>query len=155
MKRVIWLLSLILIAGCAATYAPPTHVARSVTKDFDAPRAELLRAAKRVLIEDGYQITAMDDTAGIISTAPRDTRLTPQLADCGTTMGLDYLKDNRTISKVGVGVSVLDGRLVVTASLSAKYLEGNDVQSISLTCVSKGVIEAEILDQVERVLRSS
>lgn len=138
-------LFVLLLAGCASTYAPPVHNATAISQEIAANPADILRAAKQVLVSDGMQITNSDDGAGVISTAPKEMRLTPKLADCGTTLGLDYLKDNRTSGKVGYGVVVAGHRVTVTASMSATYLPSDVTQSITLTCVSKGVLEANLL----------
>ena len=100
------------------------------------------------LISEGFQITSADDTAGVISTASREIRLNPELADCGTTLGLDYLKDNRTSSKVSYGVLVSENKVTLKATMSATYLPGNASQSITLTCVSRGVLEDQVLKKI-------
>ena len=136
------------VAGCAATYKQPTIVAPDTSQRIPGSQQVLLRAAKQVLVSEGFQITNADETAGVISTAPKDIRLTPEVADCGTTLGLDYLKDPRTSSKVGYGVLISENKVTVRASMSATYLPGNDSQSITLTCISRGVLERTILEKV-------
>lgn len=118
------------LAGCAATYSQPTRVAPEASKHIPGSQAVLLRAAKQVLVSEGFQITNADDAAGVISTAPRDMRLTPDLADCGTTLGLDYLKDNRTSSKVAFGALASDNKVTIKATMSATYLPASVDQSI-------------------------
>ena len=145
MKQVVVALLCILAAGCATTYKQPTMVAPDTSQSISGSQPVLLRAAKQVLVSEGFQITNSDETAGVVSTAPRDMRLTPELADCGTTLGLDYLKDNRTSSKVGYGVLVSENKVTLKANMSATYLPANDSQSITLTCVSRGVLEGQLL----------
>lgn len=135
-------------AGCATTYKQPTTIAPDASQRIAGSPTVLLRAAKQVLVSEGFQITNADEAAGVISTSPRDMRLTPELADCGTTLGLDYLKDNRTSSKVGYGVLVSENKVTLKASMSATYLPANDSQSITLTCVSRGVLEGQLLDKI-------
>ena len=74
--------------------------------------------------------------------------MNPELADCGTTLGLDYLKDNRTSSKVSYGVLVSENKVTLKATMSATYLPGNASQSITLTCVSRGVLEDQVLKKI-------
>ena len=93
-----------------------------------------------------------DDAARVISTAPRDVRLTPTEADCGTTMGIDYLKDNRTAVTVAYGALVTDGKVLIKATIAAKYLPGNNSQSITMRCVSKGVLEAALLAKIQAAM---
>ncbi|MFH4090619.1 hypothetical protein WAJ00_22120, partial [Acinetobacter baumannii] len=78
-----------------------------------------------------------------ISTATRDFRLTPELADCGTTMGIDYLKDNRTSTKVAYNILIADNSLDVRTTLQGDYKVGDVTQNITLTCVSRGVLEQQ------------
>lgn len=148
MKYITLALCAIAVTGCAATYTAPSSQAPVTSQNISGSSTTLLRATKQVLISEGFQITNVDDSAGVISTAPRDMRLTPELADCGTTLGLDYLRDNRTSSKVGYGVIVTDGKVTIRAHMSATYLPGNDSQSITLTCVSKGMLEARLLSNI-------
>ena len=137
-----------LLSGCAATYKEPTSTAPDTTQEIKGSAAVLIRATKQVLVSEGFQITNSDDAAGVVSSAPRETRLTPDVADCGTTMGIDYLKDNRTSGKLGYGVLVSDNTVKVKATMSATYLPGDTSQSITLTCVSKGVLERRMLASI-------
>ena len=97
---------------------------------------------------DGYQITNADDSAGVISTAPRNLRLTPEQADCGTTVSLDYLKDNRTDTKVGYGVLVGDGSITIRTTIEGQYKPGAVDQNITLSCVSRGGLEQTLLTKI-------
>jgi hypothetical protein len=146
--KVLLALMTITISGCAATYKPPIITDPDTSRSIPGSQSSLLRAAKQVLVAEGFQITNSDESAGVISTAPRDLRLTPELADCGTTMGLDYLKDNRTSAKVGYGVLAFDNKIKLKANMSANYLPGNDTQSITLSCISRGVLENDLLIKI-------
>ena len=147
--KTIYLVSLaLLISACATTYQAPTSAAPDTSMAIPADEQTLLSAAKQVLVMEGYQITNADESAGVISTGQKDMRLSPELANCGTTMGLDYLKDNRTSSKIGFGVIVSAGKVTLKANISATYLPGSDTQSITLTCVSTGVIEGGLLTKI-------
>ncbi|MGA2366180.1 MAG: hypothetical protein ABSG12_11905 [Steroidobacteraceae bacterium] len=112
-------------------------------------KAEILAAARRNLVADGYQITSFDDTAGVVSTAPRDMHVTPDQADCGKTMGIDYLKDNRTTTRVAFGILAEDNHIEVRATIQGEYKPGAVTQNITLTCVSRGVIDRVMLREIE------
>ena len=148
MKNASLLALCLLVTGCAATYQQPTTAAPEISQSISGSVPVLLRVAKQVLVAEGFQITNADDSAGVISTALKDIRLTPELADCGTTLGLDYLKDNRTSSKIGYGVIASENKVTIKASMTATYLPGNDSQSITLTCVSRGVLEDQMLNKI-------
>lgn len=135
-------------AGCAATYVAPAAQSQHGTSRFSAAAAEVFRAAQRTLIAEGFQILNANADAGTISTATRDLRVTPDTADCGTTMGLDYLKDNRTATQVAYGIIVHADELSVRANIQGSYRIGRFDQDITLTCVSKGVMEDALLAKI-------
>ncbi|HVC37762.1 MAG TPA: hypothetical protein VNF46_05100 [Gammaproteobacteria bacterium] len=132
------------LCGCALTYVRPTMVAPTISADVSISKANLLRATEQVLATDGYQITNSDDSAGVISTAQTNLHITPEQADCGTTMGLNYLKDNRTDTSVAFSVIVSEGKITVKATIEGDYKP----QDTPLTCVSKGVLERKMLAQI-------
>jgi len=148
MKRLSIIVFCILSTGCALTYTPPTTVAPITSQRIVGSSNTLLKATKQVLVLEGFQITNSDESAGVISTAPKEMRLTPELADCGKTLGLDYLKDNRTSSKVGYGAIISDNKVTLRVTMSATYLPANDSQSITLTCVSRGILENQLLNKI-------
>lgn len=149
MKKLAVVAMAALVAGCAATYAAPTVPNQSATVTVINPRSDVLAAARRALVSAGYQITAFDDASGIVSTAPRDSRLTPEDAACGTTMGIDYLKDNRTTTRVAYGVIVANGRMEVRANIEGEYKPGQVDQNITLACVSRGVLDQAMADKIK------
>ena len=151
--RFTFLIAVVLVAGCATTYKQPITVAAETSKEIVASQADILRAAKQVLVAEGFQITNADESAGVISTALRNFRITPEQADCGTTMGIDYLKDNRTSSKLGYGILASDGKLIVKANIESEYKPGAVDQNITLTCVSRGTLEPELLAKITAAIR--
>ena len=90
------------LVGCAATYRPPSTTPTNFIRPLQGERAATFEAAKRALVLDGYTIQSTDAAAGIISTAPRTHRLTADDCDCGTTLGLPYIKDKRTQTTVAI-----------------------------------------------------
>lgn len=140
------------LTGCAMTYKQPDTLATTFSKPLPASKQSILAAAKRTLIDDGYQLTYADADAGIISTAPRNFRITPAQADCGTTMGIDYLKDNRTSSRLGYGISATEGAITIKANIESEYKPGDTLQNITLSCVSRGMLEAELFSKISAAL---
>lgn len=138
------------LGACAATYKQPsTTEYQPMTGPASGSKAELMRKTRQVLVLDGFQITNTDDMAGVVSTAPRNFRITPEQADCGTTMGIDYLKDNRTDTKLGYGVLVADGKVTIRTTIEAQYKPGAIDQNITLTCVSRGALESTLLRRIQ------
>lgn len=138
----------VFISGCAATYQAPAIQEVSAVSSTKASKEQILLSAKRALVANGYQITNFDDAAGVISTAPKPVRLTPRDADCGKTLGLDYLLDNRTATKVTMGVIAYQGRYQVKATIAGDYRPGEVSQNMDLTCVSRGNLEALLIEQI-------
>ncbi|MGQ0913391.1 hypothetical protein ACT40M_08725 [Acinetobacter baumannii] len=105
------------LVGCATTYKAPVTLNQSASEQVSATKDQIFKAAQRALAINGEQIMSANADAGVISTAARDYRLTPDLADCGTTMGIDYLKDNRTSTKVAYNILIADNSLDVRTTL--------------------------------------
>lgn len=150
--KTVAVLSVAMLAGCAATYSPPTLEPTKVSEPLHASKSETLAAAKRVLVLEGYQIANSDDNAGIISTGVRQMPLTEADADCGTTAGIPYIKDKRTITRVTVGVVVSDADITVSTGIEGEYLKGNVTAGIDFQCVSTGRIERSILSRINEHL---
>ncbi|MHB8066414.1 MAG: hypothetical protein ACYDIC_00790 [Desulfobaccales bacterium] len=149
MKRLLALVPMIFVVACAYTYQPPTIVAPETSILFQRSKGALFKAAQQVLVAEGYQITNANEASGTISTAPRTLRLTPEQADCGTTMGLDYLKDNRTSTWVAFGVIVEEGKLSVRANIQGEYKPGQSgIQNITFSCVSRGSLEKSLMEKI-------
>ncbi|MEO6968246.1 MAG: hypothetical protein ABI132_07315 [Rhodanobacteraceae bacterium] len=140
--------SALLLSSCAATYKAPDTTTATTSVAVSASEADILRAAKQALVADGYQLTNSDDSAGVISTAPRDLHVTPSQVNCGTTMGIDYLKDKRTSTRVAFGIIAADHSLTVKANVQGEYKPGAVDQNITLTCVSRGVLEQDIISKI-------
>jgi hypothetical protein len=148
MKKVILLLIVSVMTGCAMTYEAPTITAPIVKTELSKSSKHTLNSAKRTLLREGYQIQAFDDEAGFISTALINKKVTPAEADCGSTMGIDYLKDSRTKTQVAINIIVNNNDVVVKSNIQGEYKPGAVDQDITLTCISKGVIEQGLLRQI-------
>jgi hypothetical protein len=151
--RLIYYVGLFLVTGCAMTYERPAGEAPVVSATPEASKAKIMAAAKRVLIGQGFQISSSDDAAGIISTPLKSARVTATEANCGSTMGIDYLKDNRTSTKVGYGILADDNKLTVTASIEGEYKVGSVSNDVALTCISTGHLERMLMSKITGSIR--
>ncbi len=95
--------AVIMTAGCAGTYKAPVSQYKNYSVAHNSNQTAVLSKAKRVLLLEGFQIQSSDDAAGFVSTATKNWRLTPAQAACGTTMGIDYLKDKYSLYLVTSG----------------------------------------------------
>lgn len=153
MNKTIILIPSALLAGCAVTYVPPVATGSNlVTEVIIASKHELIVASQKALALRGDQIQSVNESLGIISTQAQNIKLNPDLADCGKTMGLDYLKDNRTSSKVHFNIILDNNKVSVKAIPSAEYKVGAIDQDMNLTCVSKGVLERRLLADIKQSL---
>ena|SRR3989442_7760116 len=104
-------LLLFALVGCAATYRAPSTPPTRFFRPFQGERVATSEAAK-------------------------PQRLTADDCDCGTTLGLPYIKDKRTQT--------------IAPSIHGSYLPGDANQSISFDCVSKGTLERALFEKVVR-----
>ena len=63
-------------------------------------------------------------------------------------MGIDYLKDNRTKTEVAINIIVTDKEITVKSNIHGEYKPGRVDQDMTLTCVSRGVVENKLLKQL-------
>lgn len=141
----------LVLSGCSATYTPPVSPSSNlvISNNVHASKSEILKATQKTLALNGEQISTIDTVNGIITTSPKTLRLTPEHADCGKTMGIDYLKDNRTNSKMFYNIIVEDNKLAIKGVPSAEYRVGAADQDMNLTCVSHGVLEQQLFEQIK------
>lgn len=138
-----------LLFGCATTYKAPIIAQKDFTRSLDASVDKIFKSAKQILVQEGYQIQSSDKEAGVISTAKKQTKLTETDVDCGTTMGLPYIKDNRTSTTVAIGIIMSDNKITIKPAVEGSYLKGNVAQGIDLKCVSLGSIEENLFNKIK------
>ena len=64
------ILFVVALTGCAATYQGPVTPIQINSVSIPRAKTDILATARRVLVANGYQITAFDDAAGIIRRRP-------------------------------------------------------------------------------------
>ncbi|NLR74209.1 hypothetical protein [Leeia aquatica] len=154
LKTAAVLSSAFILAGCAMTYTAPTGTSQFASERFNATRADLMKATKRALLTDGNQLLNSDEQSGVVSTVMRNFRVRPEQADCGKTMGLDYLKDNRTTTQVAYNVLIDEsGKVDVRAVVQGDYRPGDSLQNITLSCISNGVLEKQLMAKIKAELK--
>ena len=134
-----------LLSACSISYQAPITVAPVVKASHQQAVHKMLNNAKRILLQAGYRIRVFDHEAGIITTSLKHQRLTPKQADCGKIMGMDYLKDNRTKTEMALNIIVTEQEITVKPSIQGKYNPENMDEDINLTCISKGLVEKQVL----------
>lgn len=149
MGKLLLMIGLLLIIGCVNIYDAPSTTEPIVSTNHSISKETLMEVSQKVILLDGYRITYANKTKGVISTAPRDIKLTPQYADCGSSMGVDYLKDKSTITGVSIDIFIDANQIRVKANIKGEYKPGPAGKNFTLGCVSMGVIEKEILSKIK------
>lgn len=148
MRTVLYALSICALAGCSAAYRAPVAVALPVDVAMPGDAAAAYTATLRALTGAGYQIAAGDREAGIITTAPKQVKLDETYVDLGTTMGLPYVKDSRTITYAAINAQTAAGKVTLRAAITGKYLEHDAVHGKTMEGVSTGKLEREIGERI-------
>lgn len=134
------------LTGCVVAYKP-SEVANknyvAMSSDMKASLSEI----KNQLVLDGFSLSVVGD--GVISTLPKRSELSVEDADCGTTMGIDYLKDPRTLEYVAINVLAANGRVTIVTDINAEYLPNNAINGMKMRCMSRGTIESKLLSLVK------
>lgn len=164
MVRYILVFALLLgvTTGCAMTYRPPEGDSLSFSAsyggsksfNYKGSRESMFSAVLEVINSAGFGVSFADKQSGTISTLARDLRVSTLEADCGRTFGIDYLLDNRTHTQVSLNANISESRVSVRANILGEYKPGDVSQDITLTCVSKGMLEIRILQQIQTVYRA-
>jgi len=147
MKSILFLSALFLI-GCAVTYQQPSLKPSSVIIKHNSTRSAIFSQTKLVLVSNGLTISYIDEANGIIQTESNNVDLDESDCDCGSTMGLDYIQDNRTNTTVSYHIIIDDKTIAVKANIEGDYLKGDPTQGIQLVCVSTGKLENEMINKI-------
>lgn len=149
-KKSIILSTILLSNNCAITYKAPMGENINAESNYNQSYSKILKKAKRTLVLQGYQIAYYDKEEGIITSLYKNYKITPLQANCGKTMGLNYLKDKRTKTEISFNIIVDKKNIIIKSNIKAEYKPGNYAgdQNITLTCISKGVLEKELLKEI-------
>ncbi|WP_138708173.1 hypothetical protein [Desulfocurvibacter africanus] len=141
--------------GCAATYTPSKLEPKQHQLSVAASKQEILSSVKTILVLEGYQLSSSDNEVGILTTSPRMIPLSYNDCDCGETMGIPYIKDNRTHTFVTVGVVAADNLITLKTDIKGEYLKNDPVYGMEMKCVSLGTLENELLKKIGASLPAS
>ncbi len=135
------------LSGCAAG---PIITQKPYLSQINGSKEAIYSAAIQILTESGYQIQNSDKENGLITTLSRDVKLTEDQCDCGTGMGIPYMKDKRTVTTVTLGLSVGTNRLIISPTVKGRMVIGtldstNDKQ---LECVTTGQYEQDLFQKI-------
>ncbi len=114
----------------------------------------VLATARKVLEALGYALEPMSADGTSFSTLPTDHKFTQKEADCGTGLGIPFLWDSRTKTRVSITVSVASGRLTVRSGMDG-ILEVRGFgahEDKPLSCTTKDAFAGEVLQQIQAAL---
>lgn len=155
MRLVIPIGSFLLMSACAgATYLRPDTPNQSASAFLQGSKMQILDAAVKTFVQHGYQITAVDNASGLISTAPQAMHVTPEQADCGKVKGLlasgDPLTYPQPKTRVAFNILAEDNHIEVRSKIDDRLDPGS--AQTNLTCVSRGVLDQEMLNEIKAKL---
>lgn len=145
--------SLILFMACAAAYKAPETTRQNYSYDVSASSEEIFNAIITVISQEGYVIAYSDRGLGIINTAMKREELTERDCDCGTTMGIAYIKDKRTVTDVSLNFTIFDNRFEIRTNIAGEYLPNDPAYGKKIECISLGTIEEDLSRQIIARLR--
>jgi len=154
-KMIVFVFVIIAFNGCATMNFNEAKIENKPQQIYiEAGKAEIMSATKKVFALEGFQISVIDEEAGIISTAPKLLNLTENDCDCGTSFGLPYIKDKRTRTWLSLNAIIEDGSLILKANIKGQYLENDLIQGVEMECVSTGNYEAKLIEKIKNLLNN-
>lgn len=150
MKKLLILPLALTLSSCAFNYKAPIGESKSAKSSISR---DMFSKSKRTLVLNGYKLNLADKQEGLLATNYKVLDVKPEHADCGKTMGLDYLKDNRTKTEIAFTIELQNKTIEVKSDIRAEYRPsgiGGTAQGINLTCISKGVLERKLLNKIIR-----
>jgi hypothetical protein len=150
------IVAFLLVSACAApTYLRPDVPNQSASASVQGSKAQILDAAVKTLVQDGYQITAVDNASGLVSTASQAMHVTPDQADCGKVKGLlasgDPLTYPQPKTRVAFNILAEDNHIEVRSKIDDR-IDGEGGVPNDLTCISRGVLDQEMLNEIKAKL---
>ncbi|MFA5322929.1 MAG: hypothetical protein WC373_09675 [Smithella sp.] len=153
MKKVMIILFAVLFIGCATMNYQGAKIESEPKQTLlDATKSEILSATKKIFALEGFQISTIDEEAGIISTASKLIDLTENDCDCGSTFGLPYIRDKRTRTWLSLNAVIENGSLILKTNIKGEYLENDLVQGVEMECVSTGNYERKMIERIKTLL---
>ena len=107
-----------------------------------ATKARLFHAAKKILMLQGFEIKAVDEASGTVSTDVTPMRVNVSGCDCE--MNRWQTEDRRPLINVRVEVNVDDNRIAIQARIIGDYPKEQ---------ISEKMIEDDLFNQISRYLQ--
>ena len=126
------------LSGAAQTSSSEKEAGRKIV----ATKARLFHAAKKILMLQGFEIKAVDEAAGAVSTDVTPMRVNVSGCDCE--MNRWQTEDRRPIINVSVDVNVDDNRIAIQARIIGDYPKEQ---------ISEKMIEDDLFNQISRYLQ--
>jgi hypothetical protein len=132
----------------SANITPVAPVGQPVTVKIALQTSSLMAAAKRELEIEGFRVILFDLAAGAIATAPLPMHVTVDMADCGKSFGIAYLRDKRATTEVQYFLDIKEGVVTARLAIDGIYTVGYGHPDKTLQCASRGMIEAAFLGKI-------
>lgn len=145
------------LGGCAVpTYLSPSTPSPVASADVQATTSRIMQAVVQTLVADGYQVGATSDSAGLVSSTAQLMTLSSAEVDCGKIKAVlrtaDVVSSQRPLIRVAFNVLTADNHLDVRTVIEGSMPGLGDRREV-LSCVSRGVLEQRLLDQIKTRLQ--
>jgi hypothetical protein len=147
-KAMLMTVAAVLFFGCASTYNPPHTPRHDFEQKVDAPKAKIYSAAMFALRRAGFRFAFADLDEGRITTRPRSMKLNDRDCDCGMGAGRGFASDERTTTDMSYFVLATDGGFTLRCIIEGRYVASDTSMVKQFQCVSHGVKEKEMIQQI-------
>lgn len=103
-----------------------------------------VQAIREVLTDQGYQVPYASKADGMVTATFRNAKLSAADADCGSMLGMSYLKDSRAYTNVDVTVTSIDDAMNLDVKIYGALRLGLGLEDKELYCTSTGLIEEKL-----------
>lgn len=128
----------VLIFATGICHATPIELGtkKTISSNVDAIR--------EVLTDQGYQVPYASKADGMVTATFRNAKLSAAEADCGSMLGIPYLKDSRAYTNVDVTVTAIDDAMTLDVRIYGALRLGLGLEDKELHCTSTGLIEEKL-----------
>lgn len=143
-----------LFAGCIDVQKPLLRNAQPYSYDFPGKSKEqLFTAALAVLKVQGYDIESSNKYDWTIKTWDLRLPLGEGDCNCSTDHDIVYYKTGNTTTDVVLTVKVSEGKIVIKAEVTRKFVTPDPAYGDRFYCVSKGTVENDVFLKIAAQLR--
>lgn len=143
MKRTLYLLCLLCMAGCATSRMVPVE-SQAVDATFAASEEDLFYTAQRIFVQEGYLLDSTQKSTGTISTEPQRIAWRADQVSCA---GMRK-ETGEAMLQVSFSARVQQHTLTLWTHMQAE----SEVAGRAASCASSGAIEREMMEKISAAI---